>query len=226
MLLVVSALVLLAVSAVPTQHGEISEAERRVFRWVNDLPDALYWPTAVVMQAGNVVAVLFVSLLALAFRRYRLAIGLAVAGLGAYLFAKAVKDVVQRGRPGDLLEHLHQRGGHVSGFGYVSGHAAVAFAVVTVATMWLGPRARIVVWAMAVAVAFARVYVGAHLPLDVVGGAAVGVACGAAVRILIGARRHGHAATRPSSKANESISGGPHLSDPDPDCPRSDHLHG
>ena len=204
LLLLVSALVLLAVSAVPAQHGEISGAERHVFRWVNDLPDALYWPTAVVMQAGNVVAVLVAALLALAFRRYRLAIGLAVAGLGAYVVARAVKDVVQRGRPGDLLDQLHQRGGHVGGFGYVSGHAAVAFAVVTVATMWLGPRARIVTWGVAVAVAFARVYVGAHLPLDVVGGAAVGVACGAAVRILIGARRHG--ATRPSPKANDSLS--------------------
>ena len=100
LLLLVSALVLLAVSAVPAQHGEISGAERHVFRWVNDLPDALYWPTAVVMQAGNVVAILVASLLALAFRRYRLAIGLAVAGLGAYLVARAVKDVVQRGRPG------------------------------------------------------------------------------------------------------------------------------
>jgi len=100
LLLLVSALVLLAVSAVPAQHGEISGAERHVFRWVNDLPDALYWPTAVVMQAGNVVAVLVAALLALAFRRYRLAIGLAVAGLGEGQRLALITPISRRFRPG------------------------------------------------------------------------------------------------------------------------------
>ena len=33
---------------------------------------------------------------------------------------------------------------------------------------------------------FTRMYVGAHLPLDMVGGAALGVAVGALVRLLLG----------------------------------------
>jgi membrane-associated phospholipid phosphatase len=36
------------------------------------------------------------------------------------------------------------------------------------------------------AVFFTRMYVGAHLPLDMVGGAALGLAVGAAVRLLLG----------------------------------------
>jgi membrane-associated phospholipid phosphatase len=39
---------------------------------------------------------------------------------------------------------------------------------------------------MAVFVCVARVYVGAHLPLDVVGGAALGLAAGTGVRLLFG----------------------------------------
>jgi membrane-associated phospholipid phosphatase len=190
-LLLVSAVVVLAVSAVPAQRGRVSGVERTVFRWVNDLPQALYGPVAVIMQLGNVLTVLVVAVIAVALRRYRLAIGLALAGLGAYAIAKFVKDSVKRGRPAALLEHVHQRGSHASGLGYVSGHAAVAFAVATVLTMWLGPKARVVVWTLAGLVAFGRMYVGAHLPLDVVGGAALGLACGAAVRLGIGARRHG-----------------------------------
>src|SRR6185503_3278681 len=100
--------------------------------------------------------------------------------------------MVGRGRPADLLDDVEQRGAHASGLGYVSGHSAVAFAVVTVAALWLAPKARTVLWILAAIVAFSRVYVGAHLPMDVVGGAALGAACGAVGRLLVGARRHGH----------------------------------
>jgi membrane-associated phospholipid phosphatase len=191
LLLLVSAAVILVVAALPAQHGEISGAERNVFRSINDLPGFLYGPLAVVMQLGNLITVVVVAALALLFRRYRLAFGLALAGLAAYVGAKVIKDAVDRGRPTDLLDDVHVWGADVSGLGFVSGHAAVAFALVTVATMWLDRPARIALWCLAVGVAVARVYVGAHLPLDVIGGAALGIACGAAVRLLIGARRHG-----------------------------------
>jgi tRNA A-37 threonylcarbamoyl transferase component Bud32 len=43
------------------------------------------------------------------------------------------------------------------------------------------------VWALVLVVLLARVYTGAHLPLDVIGGAALGWAVGATVHLLIGA---------------------------------------
>ena len=39
---------------------------------------------------------------------------------------------------------------------------------------------------LATFVSFARVYVGAHLPLDVAGGACLGVAIGSAVNLALG----------------------------------------
>src|SRR5918999_2569330 len=57
----------------------------------------------------------------------------------------------------------------------------------TLASPYLGRRARRIAWAVAFAVCLSRLYVGAHLPLDVVGGAALGWAAGAFVHLLLGA---------------------------------------
>jgi undecaprenyl-diphosphatase len=73
------------------------------------------------------------------------------------------------------------------GLGYVSGHSAVAVALATVASPFLGRRARRVAWTLAALVCVARIYVGSHLPFDVVGGAALGWAAGALVLLVFGA---------------------------------------
>jgi glycosyltransferase 2 family protein len=73
------------------------------------------------------------------------------------------------------------------GLGYVSGHSAVAVALATVANPFLGRRARRVAWTLAACVCVARIYVGSHLPFDVVGGAALGWAAGALVLLVFGA---------------------------------------
>ena len=67
-----------------------------------------------------------------------------------------------------------------------SGHAAVAVALVAVAWPWLGTRGRLVCVALALPVCLARVYVGAHVPLDVAGGAGLGLAIAEVVRLLLG----------------------------------------
>ncbi len=68
------------------------------------------------------------------------------------------------------------RGTAALGRGFVSGHAAVVTALVVVAWPWLNRPGRVACAVLAAAVCLSRVYVGAHLPLDVVGGAALGLA--------------------------------------------------
>ena len=75
---------------------------------------------------------------------------------------------------------------NASGVGYVSGHTAVAFALAAVLAPSLPRGWRPVVFAVASVVAFARVYSGAHLPLDVVGGAGLGLLCGTLLRWAFG----------------------------------------
>jgi undecaprenyl-diphosphatase len=58
---------------------------------------------------------------------------------------------------------------------FPSGHAATSFACATVLTA-LVPRAAPAFYVLALAIGYSRVYVGVHWPLDVVGGAVLGVA--------------------------------------------------
>ena len=98
-----------------------------------------------------------------------------------------MKSVVGRERPAGLPVGAVLHEGAVGGVGFISGHAAVAAALATAAAPYLGRRGRRTVWALAWAVALARVYVGAHLPLDIVGGVAAGL--GGRLAGALGVRR-------------------------------------
>ena len=180
---------LLLLSALPVHADSISDLEADAFRFVNDLPSLPFAVVWVPMQLGNFLVVPAAVLVALLARRWRLALGLALAGGAVYALAKVVKRFVERGRPDTLLEDVLIRGATPHGLGFVSGHIGVVTALALVAAPWLPRWGR---WALlaAVAVVFlARMYVGAHLPLDMIGGAGLGLAVGAAVRLLLGRPR-------------------------------------
>jgi membrane-associated phospholipid phosphatase len=184
-LLVVGLLGLL-LATLPVDAREVSGAEAAVFRVLNGttvLPFVVVWP---VMQLGNVLVVPASALLAAAFRRWRLALELLVAGTATYVLAKVVKGIWPRGRPDDLLPEVVIRGAAALGRGFVSGHAATLTALAVVAWPWLDRRGRIVVAVLVAVVCLTRVHVGAHLPLDVVAGAALGFAVAGAVRLVLG----------------------------------------
>jgi membrane-associated phospholipid phosphatase len=119
--------------------------------------------------------------LALAARRPRMALAVAASGSTAWASAKLVKRVVERGRPASLLPDVPIFGKPQSGLGFPSGHAAVAAAMMTAASPYLSPPVRIAGWTVVGFVATARMYVGAHLPLDAAGGLFLGWTIGSAV---------------------------------------------
>jgi len=176
----------LVLSALPIDADSVPGWEQGIFRAINDHTVAPFVAVWVAMQLGNVVIVPIAAAAAALTRRWRLAIGLLVGGLAAYLLAKQVKDVMGRGRPSALLDDVVIRGDVALGRGYVSGHAAIAPVLAVVAWPYLGQRWRVVVVVAASLVILARVYVGAHLPLDVVGGVGLGLALGGMVRVLLG----------------------------------------
>jgi glycosyltransferase 2 family protein len=160
--------------------------EARLFDAVNGLPGGL-WPVVwLPMQSGSFVG-MFVVVAAtfVVSRQPRLALAALVAGQAAFWTTKVVKSTVSRGRPSALLTDVHLRE-RATGLGYVSGHTAVAFALLAVLGPSLPQRWRPVAVAIALTVAFARVYGGAHLPLDVVGGAGLGILCGTLSRWSFG----------------------------------------
>ncbi|MFG2087250.1 lysylphosphatidylglycerol synthase domain-containing protein [Spirillospora sp. NPDC048824] len=176
--------------AIFAADGFLLDAEADVFRLVNDLPGWLFWPVNLVMQTGALGAVAVTAAAALAVRRVRLAVDLALGGTLAWLLAKLIKDLADRGRPGALLSEVVLRGAHEGGLGFVSGHAAVAAALAAVAAAHVRRPVRWVLWAVAITVPVSRVYVGAHFPLDVVAGTALGWAVGGAVHLVRGTPNH------------------------------------
>jgi undecaprenyl-diphosphatase len=138
------------------------------------------------MRLGSLAGSLVVVVVTFAVTgQRRLSLAALVASQTSWWSAKVVKGVVTRGRPGALLAHVNLRD-NATGVGYVSGHAAVAFALAAVLAPSL-PRAwPPVAFALASIVAVARLYSGAHLPLDAVGGAGLGMLSGTLLRWSFG----------------------------------------
>jgi glycosyltransferase 2 family protein len=175
-----------AAGALAAYRGHVFAFDANLFRLVNQLPDALGRPLLAMMQLGAVAAVPVMAAVALAARRPRLARDLALSGGLAWALARVVKDLIGRERPVALLHGVVERA-VATGLGYPSGHVAVAAAMATAAGPWLPRPARRAAWWVVWLVALGRMYAGAHLPLDVVGGAALGWAVGAATHLALGA---------------------------------------
>jgi membrane-associated phospholipid phosphatase len=192
-------------TALPIDAHNVSSTETDLFEVVNDLPGAIYWPMWAVMQVGNFIVVPVLTVIAAILRRVRLTAALAIAGTLVWVLAKVIKDAVERGRPAELVNEVILRHAPAAGNGYISGHAAVAFAIVTVLNPYLSRKLRVVAWTLAVLVCVARIYVGAHLPLDVVGGAAFGLAVGSLISLVLGDPYHrGLFPSSPSQQAKET----------------------
>jgi membrane-associated phospholipid phosphatase len=183
---VLCAAVLVLLATMLVARAELATLETRIFRVVNDLPQGLYpvvWPF---MQYGTFITIPALAVVAFLFRRFRLALAIALAGVGVYLVALAVKGVVDRGRPAALLTAVEERELFgADSLGYPSGHAAVAAALTVVVAAHLSARWLIAALALGVVVLFGRIYVGAHLPLDVIGGAALGAIAGSIVNLIV-----------------------------------------
>jgi glycosyltransferase 2 family protein len=170
--------------AIPTDR--VSPFETGVFRAVNDLPDALLPIVWLPMQSGSFAAIPVAALGALVFRGRRAGTAIATAGLAAYVLAKGVKRLSGRPRPAGMLSDVHERGSPQTGGGFPSGHSAVSAALATAAFPELTSGERVAVASLAVVAPVGRMYVGAHLPLDVVGGSVLGIVVGSLAQRLMG----------------------------------------
>jgi undecaprenyl-diphosphatase len=98
--------------------------------------------------------------------------------------AGVLKVIVGSNRPGDpglvSIPHSHS---------FPSGHTATAFAGATVLSAFV-PRAAPAFFILAAAIGYSRLYVGVHYPLDVLGGAVLGIAT-ALLLLAIDRRRSG-----------------------------------
>ena len=61
---------------------------------------------------------------------------------------------------------------------FPSGHSATAFGAATVLALAVRGPGRVLAWLLAIGIAFSRIYIGVHYPLDVVAGALLGAGLG------------------------------------------------
>jgi undecaprenyl-diphosphatase len=86
-------------------------------------------------------------------------------------------------RPCNVLDNVHLLINCTKSFSFPSSHATNIFTGMIIFS-FVYPKLRIGLLAVAALVAYSRVYVGVHYPLDIVAGTALGVACATIIIII------------------------------------------
>lgn len=169
-------------------HGSVPAWEAQLFAQINgaQLPSIF---TKIASLASDLTwVIVFAALAVFLFWRGKRNLGWNAGFLAgsAYAATWLFEHVVQRARPvgldavsDDAVIRASQ-----DGYGFTSGHVAVLTAVV----LWVWLRAntwqRVLLGILVLLEMWARVFLGVHMPLDVVGGAAMALAVWAALQLL------------------------------------------
>ena len=123
-------------------------------------------------------------MLAVVWRRWGVLVLTVLVVSVADLAARGLKEIfdverpsVRYAAPKSLVPAPHDHS-------FPSGHAATSFAAATVLTA-ASPRWGPLWFLLALAIGFTRVYVGVHYPLDIIGGALLGIGVALAVEAVV-----------------------------------------
>ena len=131
------------------------------------------------------LAILVILLLIFGGKKGRIAIVMLIVGitLSDQLCNSLIKPLVGRIRPCNALENVHLLINCTRSFSFPSSHATNMFTGMMILS-FIYRKLRIAFWVIAVMVAYSRIYVGVHYPLDVLGGIILGIICAGIVIYL------------------------------------------
>lgn len=164
----------------------LKEIDTQWFLWINSHhTTALDWTMWTLSQHWSWAVVIVLAFMLLTLRKeprrwWLVAIGVVLCFLLADQGSVLIKDTICRLRPCHTLEDVRMFRTHCGGqYGFVSSHAANAFAVAMffVLKYWKRlkrqwPLLLLIVWALATS--YSRAYLGKHYPGDLVCGAILG----------------------------------------------------
>jgi undecaprenyl-diphosphatase len=190
---------LFGVSALVLKTGKLSWDES-LFRLLNQVPAAaaavLTPLSRLFLPAGIIVVVVLAVVYVVARTRSVLpvAAGATAAGL-AWVLAHVAKAIADRPRPYEVMAGAVLRQQPAHGTSFPSSHTAVTAAVMIALVPFLARPLAAAGIGYAVLVGWSRVYLGVHYPLDVLGGAGIGLAAGGVISLALGMllRRAGRA---------------------------------
>jgi undecaprenyl-diphosphatase len=184
-----ASLIVIALSAWLAVRPGAQKAQTGLVRWFNHPPQ----PFAALFAAVNpflrplplfVIAVVLIGWVLVTsqgrWRRLEVARALAVSLVMSEVVTHVLKHVANQPRPLHVISGLDTHGYPTSprGNAYPSAHTAVVVAVVCALWPWMRWPQRVVGLVFAVSIACNRIYIGAHWPIDVIGGVAIGLLSG------------------------------------------------
>ncbi|MGH7237455.1 MAG: phosphatase PAP2 family protein [Candidatus Saccharimonadales bacterium] len=178
-------IIILAATMVIAYSQSLGGFSDQIFHFFNNWPDTFKPAALIITEAlGAAYPIAACVVIPLLFRKFYLSWRFLCTAGGAFVLAEIVKKIVGEPRPYKLLHgHIHQRAIE-TGPGFPSGHEAAATALAL--TLWLilpwKWRWLSIVWM--VVVAFSRLYLGVHMPADVLGGFACGLVAIGIVGVL------------------------------------------
>ena len=168
---------------------EIISKDKEVFLFLNNLGSSAFDPFWIMVSEKWIWIPLYIIFLYLLYKNYKLksllfilifiAIGITISDQIANIF----KFGIERLRPchDPTLDHLMREVECRGSFGFFSAHSSNSFFIATFMVIMLKNKYRylsFILFFWATMVAYSRIYLGVHFPLDIVFGAMVGFLLG------------------------------------------------
>ncbi len=162
-----------------------------LFRVINEVPTAaaeVLTPLSHLFGPAGIIAVVVLTVVYVVARnRSALPVAVAAAAAGtAWALAHVAKAIADRPRPYEAIAGSVLRQQPAHGTSFPSSHTAVTLAVAIALVPFLTRPLATAGISYAALVGWSRVYLGVHFPLDVLGGAGIGMGAAGVILLALG----------------------------------------